>query len=111
MNYECRLAMLCIPPPLRPRGSRCSGIGVLKPGAALAGSVGIFSLIERVRGKKRDAGFSFHFLCPENCFGRKEAIPTLVGGSALGLPPAPSLQLQPGLQIYESKLSPLPSSR
>lgn len=103
--------MLCIPPPPWAWGSGCGGIWVLKPGAAIAASVGISSLMEKVRGKRGDAGFSSRFLCPENHFGRKEAIPAVAGEAALGWPPPPSLQLQPGLQIHESKLSQLPSSR
>lgn len=58
------------------------------PGAVprwcLGASVGISSLMERVRGKKRDAGFSSHFLCPENDCGRKEATPALAGEAVLG---------------------------
>lgn len=97
MDYGGRLAALCLP---------CGpgGIGVLKPGAALAASVGISALTEGVRGGRRGAGFSSHFLCPGNRLGRKEAIPALAGEAALGL--SPSFQVQPGLQIQESKLSP-----
>lgn len=93
-NSKCRPAVLCIPPPLRPRSSCHGGAGVLK---GLAAAVGISSLMERVRGKKRGAGFSSHFLCPENDYGRKEATPALAREAVLGLPAAPSLRLQPGL--------------
>lgn len=78
--------------------------------ALAAAAVGISSLMERVRGKKRDAGFSSHFLCPENDCGRKEATPALAGKAVLGLPAAPSLQLQAGLQTHGYKLSLLSSS-
>lgn len=96
--------MLYVPPAPWPQGSRCSSsIWVLKPGAR--GISGDFITDgEGQRQKGRGAGFSSRFLCPENRFGRKEAIPALAGEAAPGLPPPPpSLQLQPGLQIHESK--------
>lgn len=88
-------AELCIQLSLWPWSCHGGGWGVLK---ALAAAVGISSLLERVpEAKKGDAGFSSHFLCPENDCGREEATPALAGEAVLGLPAAPSLQLQPGL--------------
>lgn len=88
-NSKCRPAVLCVwlfpvaMEQLLPRWC-----WVLK---ALAAAVGISSLMEKVRGKKRDAGFSSRFLCPKNDCGKKEATPALAGEAVLGLPAALSL--------------------